>query len=108
MTNIIIREIINFNIKYISNLIKICNIENDIKRKEETIKYIILIDQTIDKICNYGTNNFKKSFQKYKLMIINNLNNCSFQNDKNERNKLCRDFLEKSNKNLSKISEEYS
>ena len=98
-----IKEIIEFSVKFNVNLINICSIKNRNKREKETIKYQLFIDQKINKIYTLCSNDkFKDALNKYKLFIIENLIDCSFEEDIKRRADLCNNFSEIFIENISK------
>tara|TARA_B100001248_G_C27170745_1_gene357803 strand:+ start:164 stop:487 length:324 start_codon:yes stop_codon:yes gene_type:complete len=98
-----IKEIIEFSVKFNVNLINICSIKNRNKREKETIKYQLFIDQKINKIYPLCSNDiFKDALNKYKLFIIENLIYCSFEEDIKKRVDLCNNFSEIFIENISK------
>ena len=98
-----IKEIIEFSVIFNENLINICRIKNRNKREKQCIKYQLFIDQKMNEIYALRSNDiFKDALKKYKLFIIENLINCSFEEDINERVNLCNNFSETFIENISK------
>lgn len=98
-----IKEIIEFSVIFNENLINICRIKNRNKREKETVKYQLFIDQKMNEIyALYSSDIFKDALKKYKLFIIENLINCSFEEDIKKRVNLCNNFSEIFIENISK------
>ena len=102
-----IKEILLFSVQYTKNFLNICKIKDKILRQKESIEYILFIDQKINEISHYGNDSFKNALQIYKSYIIENLNNCSFEENEKKRDMMCQDFIEIFLGNIKKSTKEY-
>ena len=101
-----IKEIINFSVKFNENLIDICSIQNRKKREKESMDYRTFIDLKINLISALCSNDkFKYALEKYRSFIIENLINCSYEEDIKKRIDMCNNFSEIFIKNISKSLE---
>ena len=101
-----IKEIINFSVKFNVNLIDICSIQNRKRREKESMDYRTFIDLKINQISvSYSNDKFKYALEKYRSFIIENLINCSFEENIKKRINMCNNFSEIFIKNISKSLE---
>lgn len=75
------------------NFKEICSIDDKDERENKSIEYLLFIDQKMKNIRKFGNNDFKYAVNKFSSYIMENLNTCSFEDDKNIRKKLKDDYL---------------